>query len=78
MRFIEEVKKKITDIATSVKKQWPAFKLRVAFAPYREYRDNQETSCDFTNDFSGSQSTFVKALSRISAGRSLALFMAHF
>ena len=54
VRFIEEVKKKITDIATSVKKQWPAFKLRVAFAPYREYedfdRDNQET-CDVTNNF---------------------------
>ncbi|KAG0605400.1 hypothetical protein M758_9G056100 [Ceratodon purpureus] len=70
-RFIKEVKKKVPDIAASVKKQWPDLKLRVAFAPYRDYedfdRDDQET-CDFTNDFSGSQSAFVKALSGISAG----------
>ena len=75
------MKKKVPDIAASVKKQWPDLKLRVAFAPYRDYedfdRDDQET-CDFTNDFSGSQSAFVKALSGISAGRSLALFMVPF
>lgn len=70
-KFIKKVKEKMPDIAAHVKQQWPDLKLRVAFAPYRDYedfdRDNRET-CDFTDSFTGPQSTFVKALSRISAG----------
>ncbi|CAM6099572.1 unnamed protein product [Calypogeia fissa] len=68
--FIDSVKEKAPSIAAGVKKAWPKLKLRVAFVPYRDYEDSardKSEMCDFTNDFSGRDSVFVQALSRVHA-----------
>jgi hypothetical protein len=44
--------------------------MRVAFAPYRDYEDtvkDDDEACDFTSSFTGADSTFVRALSRVRA-----------
>lgn len=69
--FINSVKEKAPSIAAGVKKGWPQLKLRVAFAPYRDYEDadlDDAEVCDFTDDFTGADSVFVQALSRVCAG----------
>jgi hypothetical protein len=68
--FIDSVKEKAPSIAAGVKKAWPKLKLRVAFVPYRDYEDSardKSEMCDFTNDFSGRDSVFVQALSKVHA-----------
>jgi hypothetical protein len=57
-------------MASGIKVQYPECKLRVAFAPYRDYEDtvkDDDEACDFTSSFTGADSTFVRALSRVRA-----------
>lgn len=62
----------MANVATEMKKQCPQCTLRVAFAPYRDfyYYDRNYTKydaepCDFTNSFTGAESFFVRALTRV-------------
>ena len=57
-------------MAAGIKEQYPECKMRVAFAPYRDYEDtvkDDDEACDFTTSFTGPDSTFVRALSRVRA-----------
>lgn len=64
----------MANVATEMKKQSPQCTLRVAFAPYRDYRHYDQRStkydtepCDFTSSFTGPDSFFVRALTRVGA-----------
>lgn len=64
----------MANVAAEMKKQCPQCTLRVAFAPYRDYiyHDRNSTKydaepCDFTNSFTGAESFFVRALTRVGA-----------
>jgi hypothetical protein len=67
---INLIKDTVANMAAGIKEQYPECKLRVAFAPYRDYEDtvkDDDEACDFTSSFTGPDSAFVRALSKIRA-----------
>lgn len=67
---IDMIKSTVTTMAAGLTATYPECKLRVAFVPYRDYEDVVQDDmevCDFTTSFSGSDSVFSQALSRVCA-----------
>jgi hypothetical protein len=67
---INLIKDTVANMAAGIKVQYPECKMRVAFAPYRDYEDtvkDDDEACDFTTSFTGPDSTFIRALSRVRA-----------
>ena len=65
---IDMIKNTVTSMASGILEIYPQCKLRVAFAPYRDYENidqDDSEACDFTTDFVGPNSAFAKALSRV-------------
>ena len=64
------IKSTVTSMTAGIMASYPECKLRVAFVPYRDYVDSElddSQLCDFTTSFSGPDSVFSKALSRVNA-----------
>ncbi|XP_024402664.1 uncharacterized protein [Physcomitrium patens] len=67
---IDMIKTTVTTMASGIMQSYPDCKLRVAFVPYRDYEDTAQDDremLDFTTSFSGLESVFVQALSRVRA-----------
>lgn len=67
---IDMIKTTVHSMAIGIMASYPQCKLRVAFVPYRDYEDSEQDDtevCDFTTSFSGPESDFSLALSRVHA-----------
>jgi hypothetical protein len=64
------VKDKVAAMASGINAAYPECSLRVSFVLYRDYDDpntDSDKGCNFTTDFSGKSSTFIRALSAVRA-----------